>query len=512
MTKKHILSIDTGSSSCKIGLYDSFGNTVALVREPTVVAAKENSSATREYDPNIWWHATVNGIQKLLATSGVAAHSIAAIGLTGQIGTHILLDSQGNSLLPAISWQDGRAAEEAAWLDNHYPGSTLDDLIGMHLPPGTAWPIPRLLWLKKHNPKLFGQPFTLLQTKDYVGYRLTGNLQTDTLSLRGLVHPDRKSIDTRISTDILGIQDLASHIPRFSDAQSVMGTITQEAASSTGLLKGTKVITGCGDFHASLVGTGIVDGSYGFNITGTSDHVGILCKAGDRQAYDVRLGKYPSIIPQWDIWYGATSAGGGSVQWFLQNFGEPPSNVSIRSHIEQILHAVPNSQGLLFLPYLNGERAPIWDAHARGSFVGIGSGHSNGHFLRAVLEGVVFSLNDCLSIMDVHQQSRKPIRISGAAAKDALWNQMKADIFGVPVSSMFCHESSSLGAAIIASVGTGMYEGIDEATAHMVRTDMIYEPNLSLKEYYEDLFGIYRNLYQALKGTFVSLAKIRSTV
>ena len=509
MASPYILSIDTGTSSCKIGLFDSLGSSVAIVRISTSVIARETESASREYNPEIWWNAVVLGVKKLFRQTGIDPNRIVSIGLTGQIGTHVFLDPHGTQLMPAISWQDGRAAQEAAWLMKNYPNDELDDLIGMHLPPGTAWPIPRLLWLKKHEPWMFDRPFTMLQNKDYIAYRLTGNMCTDLLSLRGLVSPATKVIDPKISHNILHVEDLAQRIPFFFGATETIGIVTPATAELTGLAAGTPVVAGCGDFHAALIGTGVIDDSFAFNITGTSDHVGLLCRQGDTAAYDVRLGKYPAVAEGWDIWYGATSAGGGSVQWFLEQFGDKPQDRSIGEYVKDLLASVPSTQGLVYLPYINGERAPIWDAQARGVFFGFGSGHNKSHFLRAVLEGVAFSMNDCLHIMGEHIQSIPPIKVSGAAAGDAIWNQIKSDIFQIPLYTTKCKESSSLGAAIIAAVGSGLYGTVEEAAGQMTGVEFSYKPDMARKSYYEELFGVYRELYRNLRDQYIQIAKIR---
>lgn len=508
----HILTIDVGSSSSKLALFDTQGTLVALVRKETSLATGNSSLALREYQPQAWWESTVEGIRELLAKSPITTSSITAIGLSGQIGTHILLDANHQPLMSAISWQDGRAEAEAQWLDASYPAIDLDKLLGMHLPKGTAWPIPRLLWLKKHRSELFSKPFTMMQPKDYIALMLTGECKTDTLSLRGLMNPQTKAIHPTIKQDILNIIDLEARLPKAGEATSVLGTVSKQAAELTGLLEGCRVITGCGDFHASLVGTGIIDDSYAFNITGTSDHIGWLCKAGNRNAYDNRLGRYPSVMAGWDIWYGATSAGGGSFQWFLNTFGDKKQGQSIKDYVEKSLEQAKSPTSLLYLPYINGERAPIWNAKARGAFVGFGSSNTRAEFLRSVLEGVAFSLKDCLAIMSEKEEAPHQMRVSGAAAGDDLWNQLKADILGLEVVSMRCHEGSSLGAAALAAVGTGIYATLDEATRVMVRPGSSYEPNEKNHTYYEEMFAIYRNTYEALRLSYEQLATLRSTL
>ncbi len=509
---QYILTIDVGSSSSKLALFDTQGTLVTLVRKSTNLSASDSSLALREYQPRAWWESCVEGIRELLAKTPIKASSITTIGLSGQIGTHILLDDKHQSLMSAISWQDGRSEEEAQWLDEAYPAKELDQLLGMHLPKGTAWPIPRLLWLKKHKKELFSQPFTMMQPKDYIALKLTGECKTDILSLRGLMNPKTKTIHTTIKKTILGIEDIEERLPKAEEATSILGTVSKEVSEQTGLPYGCTVVTGCGDFHASLIGTGIIDDTYAFNITGTSDHIGWLTSTKGHQAYDTRLGRYPSVVPGWDIWYGATSAGGGSFQWFLNTFGDKGESESIRNYVERNLKQASKPTSLIYLPYINGERAPIWNAKARGSFVGFASSHTKAEFLRSVLEGVAFSLKDCLDIMSKKEQAPLQLRVSGAAAGDDLWNQLKADILGMQVSNMRCHESSSLGAAVIAAVGKGLYASMEEATKQMVQTESQYEPTMTNTRYYEEMFAIYRNTYESLRGSYEQLAALRSSL
>ncbi len=509
----YILSIDSGSSSTKVCLFDTAGNLVALERVRTEMRSTDRGGSAREYDVDSWWKAAVQGISTVLGTSSIKGGSIIAVGLTGQIGTHIFLDrSTGEPLLPAISWQDSRAAAEAFRLREEYPDLVLDTLLGLHLPPGTAWPIPRLLWLKSHHPEILGKNYILLQTKDYIGYRMTGRLKTDVLSLRGLVDPGSGSVHPRLAEEILGIPDIMQHLPEVAEPTGSLGMITYEASVLLGIPEGTPVITGTGDFHASLMGTGIIDGSSGFNITGTSDHIGRMVPSDELIPRDPRLGLYPGIMPGWNIWYGATSSGGGAVQWFLDTIAHRSAGESIASYVQRMLEPSSRFSRLIFLPYLNGERAPVWDAQARGTFLGISLAHGEPHFLRAVLEGVAFSLYDCLSIIHEDSSTRLPIRISGAASGDRVWNQMKSDVFGVPVTRMECCESTGLGAAVLASVGVGLYNSCIDGVSNMVRTAEEYLPDRDLHSEYEQVFRIYRETYQALKPVFFDLAQKGSSI
>lgn len=505
---KHLfIGIDIGSSSCKIGLFDSAGTQLAVIRKTAESNKCDEASVGREYDPEIWWINIKSALKEIAGQCDVSL--IGGIGLTGQIGTHIILKND-KLMLPAISWQDGRASEQAEWLKNNYPDTILDEALGMHLPPGAAWPIPRLLWLKKHHPSLVDDEFIMMQPKDFIAKKITGELKTDILSLRGLVNPQTGMIDSIIKDGILNISNLEKHLPEYTmKSTELIGRVSKAISNETGLPSGLPVFVGCGDFHASLVGTGIVNQDYGFNITGTSDHIGLLVPHCDTSSNDPRVGRYPSVVHGLDIIYGATSAGGGSVDWMLNTILNRPENTSIGAYFKSLTAGLSNSSGLVFLPYINGERAPIWNSDARGVFFGISAMHKIGHFVLAVLEGVAYSLYDNWSIVQDSAKSDRPVIVNGAAAEDSIWNQIKADLFGVPFITMESNEASCLGSAILAAVGSGDYSTIKDAENSMTHIKSEIKPDFGKRQYYLDMFEIYRNLYKESAPSFAKLSEIR---
>jgi xylulokinase len=259
-----------------------------------------------------------------------------------------------------------------------------------------------------------------------------------------------------------------------------------------------------------LIGSGIVDESCGFNITGTSEHIGILCGHDNHNAYDLRLGRYPHVVDGYDVLYGATSAGGGSIQWFCNKFLPEIDKNLFENEIEMRMRKIPDLQGILFLPYLNGERAPIWNSDARGVFFGLEATHGIDQMLQAVFEGVALSLYDCWAVIGEHVQMPEMLRVAGAASTNGLWNQMKADVFGIPVTTMQCKESTCLGAAIIAAVGAGWYPDLTNAISQMTHIGSSYVPEERSTNRYRKMFSMYRKLYGLLKPLFSDLASFRS--
>jgi xylulokinase len=504
-----ILGIDIGSSSCKAGLFDLQGTCRGIERRPSPITRKEEAIGKREYDPELWWASVSESVRGLLQRSRIAPEHVAAVGLSGQIGTHLIVNRGGTPLRPAVSWQDGRAWREAEELARRYPDNKLDDLIGMHLPPGAAWPIPRLLWTKRNEPQLITAENRWVQPKDFILFRLTGRLATDVLSLRGLMEPRVRRVHETVAKEILEIDFIESMLPPVLLPAEVAGGVSAWAARATGLRESTPVVVGCGDFHCALVGSGVINEEHGFNVTGTSDHIGVLIPRSAPISISNALGRYPSAVDGYDIVYWATSSSGGMIEWFLTTFELRNPGESSAEAISRLAGKARNSRGIVCLPYLNGERAPIWDSHARGAFVGFGSGHDISNFMLAVLEGVAFSLRHCQEFIDSSGLSRRTIRICGAAAKNSLWNRIKADVLQKTIVETECQETGCLGAAVLAATGAGMHGSIQEAVRNMVRESVRTEPDIPAHPYYDDLYGTYREAYESLRPQFLRLAEFR---
>jgi xylulokinase len=504
-----LLSIDIGSSSCKAALFTQTGEFLADAKEALSVNSTEDSVGKREYDPEVWIRAAERSVRKLAGKAGDLHGRISGVGLSGQIGTHIVLSGNGRPACPAISWQDGRARQEAIDLSQRYPGFALDDLIGMHLPPGTAWPIPRLLWLKANAPKLLEGKSTLIQPKDYLFRYLTGELVTDYLSLRGLMHPKRHAVDSEIKDRILGIPDIEAHLPAAKEAWEIGGRLRPQAAGVLGLDAGIPVVVGSGDFHCAVLGSGEMDARTGFNVSGTSDHIGVLVDADASSVKSEVLGRYPSLIAGKDILYGATSSSGGMLEWFVAMLDSWRKNETFGAYLDRELQETAVSKGIICLPYLNGERAPLWDADARAIFVGMGSGHSRANMLVAIMEGVAFSLRKNVEIIKSLGLNMNKFRVSGASALSRRWNQIKADVLNTNIALLETHEVSCLGAAMLAAVGLGFYPDTATAASAMSRETAVIEPDASKFVYYDELFSCFNQEYEANRNIYKILSRIR---
>ena len=499
-----MIGIDIGSSSCKIGVFNISGTLVYLTRKKIVL--RPGKPAESENYPELLWKEVLEGLQE---ATGFVDGAVSVIGLTGQIGTDFFIDKNQKMLLPPISWKDSIGGIQADTIWKDFGQKKMDDILGLHIAPSASWPIARFAWLRDTHPDFFSEENKLLQPKDYIGFKLTGNLSTDLLSLRGLVNPKTGKIDEKITKDLLHVGSLLPYLPDIlTEEKSILGTLGKKNAAAIGLSPNTPVVVGCGDFHCSLLGSGIIDSSNGFNITGTSEHIGRLLPHGALVTPNSRLGCYPSIDKNFDILYGATSAGGGSMNWFLENICTDTERKDIRGTVQDLFSHLSGAESPIFLPYLNGERAPIWNTDARGTFFGLNAEHTKGDLLKAILEGVGFSLYDNWSILNDQKQADLHMLVSGTAANDEIWNQIKADIFGTSFINMKCNETSCLGAAILGACGIGQFSSLSEAVENMTAKNQVFSPNQNKRQKYMEKFLIYRELYQRLIPLFETYANI----
>jgi xylulokinase len=511
----YVAGIDLGTSSCKVGLFDAFGRPAGLGQAPYAITRGPAGQAEQNLDD--YWPGVCQAMrQALLAVPPGAV--VAAVGLSGQVGTHLLIDRAGQAVRPALSWQDTRSQAEAATLDARLGRARLAAALGIDLPPSPAWPLPRLLWLQRHEPQHLARTWRLLQVKDYIAYCLTGELATDASSWRGLLHlpgPD-------LAADLLAELGLPLDLlPRRQSPSAVIGPLTPEAAAACGLPAGTPVVTGWNDLNCGLLGTGVVRPGLGFDIGGTTEHLGVTVPAVSAwpPSANLMLAPYLSDEPLGAarVCYGVTSAGGGALDWYANQF--VPDLLHSYGHtlpaaapilLEASAAATPpGAAGLIFLPYLHGERAPIWDAAARGVFFGLNGSHRHGHFVRAILEGVAFSLRQVLGLVESTIGAPVDrIHVSGGPANLGLWNTIKANVLNRPLIIPQVTHAACLGAAMLAAIGAGWFADAGSAAAAMVQVAHVIEPDPRPAARYADLFALYTDLYPRLRASYAQLAAI----
>jgi sugar (pentulose or hexulose) kinase len=437
------------------------------------------------------------------------------------VGTHLFLNRAGQPVRPALSWQDTRAHAEAIALQQRLGRERLAVSLGIDLPPGPAWPLPRLLWLQRHEPHHLAQTWKMMQVKDFVAYQLTGELGTDASSWRGLM----RLPSSDLALDVLHDLGLPSTLlaPRHSPF-AMLGRVSSAAAEACGLAAGTPVMTGWNDLNCGLLGTGIARPGLGFDIGGTSEHMGVALanETSVQRATNLMLAPYLSDDPHGPprVCYGVTSAGGGSLDWYanqfvpdlLRQYGMPPSADAHALIEANVASTPPGASGLIFLPYLYGERAPIWDGAARGVFFGLSGHHRHAHLVRAILEGVAFSLRQVLQTVEAAVGARiEKIYASGGPANVSAWNQIKADVLNRPLVIPHVTQAACLGAAMCAAIGLGWYPDAADAAGGMVQFAQAVEPEARQIARYDALFAVYASLYPQLKTAFAELASINAT-
>ncbi|HVA00605.1 MAG TPA: FGGY family carbohydrate kinase [Terriglobia bacterium] len=482
-----VLGIDVGSSSAKVGLFDLAGTTLAISTHsyPTF----QPRAGFKEQDPERWWQAVIQGIRAVRRK--VPRREILAVGATGHISSLTFVDASGKVLRPAISFQDLRAADQLETLYARFSRQELAQLLGIDLPPAANWPLPRLLWFRKHEPAILDAAHRVLQAKDFVNFRFTGEMVSDCSSNRGMVD----FATEKVAASVFSAFDLPARlVPRISPPHQIIGGISSAAARQTGLPEGLPVVTGWNDFNAGVLGSGTVHEGDSLNVTGTSDHLGVITT----KSYSVPELIWAPFLGEKHLLYGVTSSGGGSLAWVSELFQRKADEL-LRS-----AETVPaGADSLLFLPYLEGERSPIWDPRASGTFIGIHTLHGLRHFARAVLEGVAYSLRQILELVTgLEPAVKQRLVVSGGAARADLWNQIKADVFGRPLVTLANPHVGVMGTAILAAVGTGHYVSYEEAVKEMVHTGREYLPQPSHAERYRECYSNYCRLYPALRAWF----------
>ena len=414
-----ILALDVGTGSLKGAIYSLEDG--SLVAEHSVPYGLQRPRPMWvEQSPGDWWTA-VQITCRALCADGYGTH-IRAVGLTGQVPTMVLVNRDGQAVAPAISWQDRRAEDEAAWLRREVGAEQLASWLGLDMPIDPGWPPARLLWLARHRPDWIAQSHKVLMAKDYIASQLTGAFCSDAWSAKGLAHLATGEPPAEYFACIGFPAALA---PEIRPAHQIIGEVTSAAAALTGLPCATPVVNGSSDAVCGMIGTGAVGrDQMAFNLTGTSEMIG---RSGGQPTPGL-LFVPAHITAALPILYGPTQSGGDSLVWYAEFCREAFENAAAAAE-----SAPPGARGIVFLPYLAGERAPIWDSHARGAFLGLRREHDFGCGARAVMEGVAMSVRHVLETAGVERGSSTTLRAAGGGTRLSLWNQIRADVTGLPV-------------------------------------------------------------------------------
>lgn len=505
----YLLGVDIGTSGTKTVLFDELGNTRASDLQEYPLYQPKNGWA--EQDPEDWWKATYVSIKNVLAKSGVSPDDVKGVGLSGQMHGLVLLDKDNKVLRRSIIWCDQRSAAECEQITQLVGAKRLIEITAN--PALTGFTASKIMWVKNHEPEVFDKAVKILLPKDYVRYMLTGEYATEVSDASGmqlLDVPNRCWSDEVLQK--LGIDK--SLLGKVYESQEVTGTIHQKAAELTGLKVGTPVVGGGGDQAAGAVGNGIVKPGVISSTIGTS---GVVFAFTDKVSIDPlgRVHTFCHAVPNtWHI-MGVAQSSGLSLQWFRNNFCREEISTADLMGVDPYYlmdnaaeKVEAGSNGLLYLPYLMGERTPHLDPDCRGVFFGLSAKHTKKEVLRAVMEGVVFSLRDSLEIIKELGVNVGQVRASGGGGKSPLWRQMQADIFNSEICTINASEGPAFGVAILAGVGSGVYKSVQEACEATIQVKTKQQPDQAVTAKYNEYYKLYRKLYQSLKQDFKALSQL----
>lgn len=494
------LGLDVGTGGSRALLVDGSGRA-----RYSFIAAHQDMQMLRplwaEQQPDDWWHASQLAIQGVLREAGITGGSVNGVGLTGQMHGLVLLDANDEVIRPALIWCDQRSQHQVDWINSKLGNEKILRLIAN--PVLTGFTLPKLLWVRDNEPENFSRVHKILLPKDYVRFKLTGDYATDVSDASGTALFDvvnRKWSEGMVSD--LGLD--STILPRAFESSEVTGRISEAAARATGLQPGTPVVAGAGDQAASAIGNGIVESGAVSCTVGTS---GVVFAYLEQPAYDPagRVHTFCHAIP--GVWHvmGVTQGAGLSLQWFRNRFAPDAEYDDLTA---EATLSPAGSHGLFWLPYLMGERTPHLDANARGGWVGVTAKHQRADLVRAILEGVCYSLKDGLEIIGGLGARPSLVRLSGGGARSPFWHQLFADIFDLPVVTLETQEGSAYGAALLSLVGTGEYANARELCRTALKEVATKNAQPDLASFYQKGYGIYSSLYPALRGFFRSISEL----
>ncbi len=500
MSSKYFLGIDTSTTSSKALLIDSRGEVIAVASSAHTLQTPK--PLWSEQNPLEWWDAVSASIKSVLEKAGVSGDQIAAVGLTGQMHGLVLLDDAGNVLRPAILWNDQRTQSQCDEIHRRIGKEKFIQITGNIAL--TGFTAPKILWVQENEPEIFAKAKHVLLPKDYIRLKLTGEYAMDKADGAGTVLFDLKARDWSDEVlNALGID--RAWMPRTFEGTEFTGHITAEAAALTGLKIGTPVAAGGGDQAAQAVGVGAVEpGIVGLTV-GTSGVIFATTPTALIEP-DGRLHAFCHAVPGMWHFMGVMLSAAGSLQWYRDTLAP---DVSFDDLVNGAASAPAGCEGLLFLPYLSGERTPYPDPLARGAFIGLTLRHTRAHMTRAVLEGVAFGLKDSFTLIQNAGLGKiTQVRASGGGTKGALWRQILASVLEAELVTVNTSEGAAFGAALLAGAGAGAWADVPTACKETVKLTGQTFPDESQVHVYRKMYPLYRELYPALTETYIKISKL----
>jgi xylulokinase len=498
----YVMGVDIGTGGSRSLIMDERGGILASATEEHEPFASPYAGWA-EQRPEDWWRAASTAIRRALAESNLRRDQICCVGFSGQMHGAVTLDRERNVVRPALIWCDVRTQKQCDDL-NEQLGR--ERLVGLTSNPAlTNFTLTKLLWMREHEPQNWRRVHSVMLPKDYVRFKLIGQSCTDVADASGtlMLNVARRQWSEEV-LDATGID--RSVLPALYESPEVCGRVCSDGAAATGLVAGTPVIAGAGDQAAGAVGMGIVQPSSVSATIGTS---GVVFAATDQPVTDIhgRLHTFCHAIPnRWHV-MGVTQSAGLSLRWLRDCFFRDCGNGQGDLYDQMTAEAASVSPGgdhLLWAPYLMGERTPYLDPHVRGALVGLTASHRRAHVVRAVLEGVAFSLRDTLTVFDEMHIPVRRIRLGGGGARSSLWRRIQSEVYGREVEIVEAQEGAAYGAAILAGVGANLWPSVDAACATVVRVADSVRPDPENVATMNDQYAIYRRIYPAMKTIFPS--------
>lgn len=496
--KSYLLGIDIGTSACKVAVFDRAGRVLAAENGDYPVYYPHEGWA--EQNPEEWWKAVCGAVRESIERAGILPEEIAGVGIDGQSWSAIAVDRRGNVLTNTPIWMDTRAQDICDRLNEEIGAEEIFRTAGNSLQP--SYTTAKILWYKENLPEVYRNTYRILQSNSYIAFKLTGEMTQDLSQGYGLHCFNMRTgkWDDRMC-DRLGIPH--EFLPEICGCDEIVGTVTKEAARETGLAEGTPVAAGGLDAACGTLGAGVIHPGETQEQGGQAGGMSICTK---EYKADPRLILGFHVVPGLWLLQGGTTGGGGVMRWFEREFADyermmkEETGVSSLNQLNEIAEKVsPGCDGLVFLPYMAGERSPIWNPYAKGVFYGLDFSKTKGHMVRACMEGVALSLRHNLEVAREAGAEAKVLRAMGGSANSLLWTQIKADITGKPIVVPASDTATTLGAAMLAGVGTGFYKDYEETVKLTVSETRRHEPNEANRAVYDRTYETYLRLYEALR-------------
>lgn len=488
---KQLLGIDIGTSACKVAVFDEDGTVLAQAsREYKVYYPK---SGQAEQEPEEWWSAICESIREVLTGKEVSAEAICGIGVDGQSWSAIPIDREGHVLCRTPIWMDTRARNICERVKREGLAEEIFEVAGNDFLP--SYTTPKMLWFREEMPEVFGKAYKFLQSNSYIVYKLTDQISQDYSQGYGIhfFDMDRLTYHEELANKLGLTQEL---LPALCGCDNIVGEVTEDAAKKTGLKAGTPVVAGGLDAACGTLGAGVYQTGQTQEQGGQAGGMSICM---DKALSHKKLILGTHVVPGLWLLQGGTVGGGGALKWFRQELGKGMSFDELTAEAEEIS---AGADGVLFLPYMAGERSPIWNPDAKGVFYGLSYDKSRGHMIRAVLEGVAFSLEHNLRVAKEAGAIVGTLNAMGGSANSRLWTQIKADVTGRTIQVPASDTATTLGAALLAGVGCGVYENYEEAVNRTIKITRVQEPDKEQHEIYQDVMERYLKLSEKMLEIF----------